>query len=119
MPEHDLDTILAWRGRTVRDRDGDKIGRVGELFLDRTTDLPAWAGVHTGLFGRHETLVPIEGIEEDGDDLRVPYDEAAVRDAPRLDPDVALSEDEERALHEHYGLAWSPYQGAPTPGAGA
>jgi hypothetical protein len=110
MPEHDLDTILAWRGRTVRDRDGDKIGRVGELFLDRTTDLPAWAGVQTGLFGRHETLVPIEGIAEDGDDLRVPYDEAAVRDAPRLDPDVALSEDEERALHEHYGVAWAPYE---------
>ncbi len=111
MPEHDLDTILAWRGRTVLDRDGDKIGRVGELLLDRSTDLPAWAGVHTGLFGRHETFVPIDGIEEDGDDLRVPFDKATVTDAPHVDPDVALTEDEERALHEHYGQGWTPYQG--------
>jgi hypothetical protein len=114
MPQYDLDTILAWRGRTVLDRDGDKIGRVGELFLDRATDLPAWAGVHTGLFGRHETFVPIQGIEEDGKDLRVPYDKATVTDAPHVDPDVALTEDEERALHEHYGRPWDPPSGEET-----
>jgi hypothetical protein len=119
MPQYDLDTILAWRGRTVLDRDGDKIGRVGELFLDRATDLPAWAGVQTGLFGRHETFVPIQGIEEDGKDLRVPYDKATVADAPHVDPDVSLSEDEERALHEHYGADWAPYEGGGDEDAGA
>jgi stress response protein YsnF len=119
MPQYDLDTILAWRGRTVLDRDGDKIGRVGELFLDRATDLPAWAGVHTGLFGRHETFVPIQGIEEDGKDLRVPYDKATVTDAPHVDPDVALTEDEERALHEHYGEHWAPYEGGDDEDGGA
>jgi hypothetical protein len=119
MPQYDLDTILAWRGRTVLDRDGDKIGRVGELFLDRATDLPAWAGVHTGLFGRHETFVPIQGIEEDGKDLRVPYDKATVTDAPHVDPDVALTEDEERALHEHYGEDWAPYERGDDEDAGA
>ena len=66
--------------------------------------------MHTGLFGRHETFVPIQGIEEDGKDLRVPYDKATVTDAPHVDPDVALTEDEERALHEHYGEDWAPYE---------
>jgi len=104
--EHDLDTILGWRGRTVRDREGDKIGTLGELFLDRETDLPAWGGIKTGLFGTSETYVPIARIEEDGRDLRVPYDKDTVTSAPRIDPEVALDAGDERALFEHYGESW-------------
>lgn len=106
MPDHDLDTVLGWRGRRVLDRDGEKIGTLGELFLDRTTDLPAWAGVSTGFFGTRQTYVPLARIEEDGDDLRVAYAKDVVVGAPRIDPDVALSEDDERSLFEHYGERW-------------
>ena len=30
----DLDTVLAWRGKTVLDRDGEKAGTLGALYLD-------------------------------------------------------------------------------------
>jgi hypothetical protein len=106
VPDRDLDTVLGWRGRTVVDRDGEKIGTLGELFLDRETDLPAWAGVRTGLFGTKQTFVPLARMEEDGDDLRVAYAKDVVVDAPRVDPEIALSEDEERSLFEHYGERW-------------
>jgi PRC-barrel domain protein len=105
--EHDLDTVLGWRGRTVRDREGEKIGTLGELFLDRETDRPAWAGIKTGLLGRRESIVPLGRMVEDGDELRVPYGKDEVRDAPGADPDVALAPDEERALYEHYGESWT------------
>jgi sporulation protein YlmC with PRC-barrel domain len=103
MHNADIDTVLGWRGRTVLDRDGEKIGRLGDVFLDRQTDRPAWAGVRTGLFGQSESYVPLERVEEIEGDLRVPFSKDEVKDAPRIDPDVALSPEEEAALWRHYG----------------
>ncbi len=99
----DIDTALSWRGKTVVDRDGDKIGKLGDVYLDRETDLPAYAAVETGLFGTQESYVRLSDAEPAGDDIRVPYEKALVRDAPRIDPDVALTAEEERRLDEHYG----------------
>ena len=99
----DLDTVLGWRGRTVRDRDGEKLGSLGALYLDAETDRPTYAGIRTGLFKQRESIVPLEGIEEVDGDLRVPHTADRVRDAPNVDPDVALSEDEEQQLADHYG----------------
>jgi hypothetical protein len=104
MAHLDIDTALGWRGRTVRDAEGEKIGSLGDIFLDSETDRPAWGGVRTGLFGHGESYVPLEQIDEDEDgDLRVPFDRGLVKDAPRVDPDVALTAEEEQALYVHYG----------------
>jgi hypothetical protein len=100
---YDIDTVLGWRGRTVRDSTGDKLGTFGDIYLDRVHDAPTWAGVKTGLFGRHESFVPISSVTEQDDDLVVPYTAEQVKDAPRVDPDVALTEAEEQALYSHYG----------------
>ena len=98
----DLDTVLGWRGKTVRDRDGEKLGTLGALYLDADTDQPAYAGVHTGLFRRHESVVPLDDAQEADGDIRVPYAAATVREAPNVDPDVALDDDQQARLHEHY-----------------
>ena len=42
------------------------------------------------------------GLELD-DDLVVPFDRDRFDGAPDIDPDVELTEEQERALHEHYG----------------
>ena len=102
MAPIDIDTALGWRGRTVRDRDGDDIGKLGDVYLDGESDMPAWASVRTGLFGRKESLVPLDRVEEDEDGLRVPFAKQEVVDAPSIDPDVALEPEEEDALRRHY-----------------
>jgi sporulation protein YlmC with PRC-barrel domain len=101
----DIDTALSWRGKTVVDRDGEKIGKLGDVYLDRETDLPAYASVNTGLFGTQESFLLLADAEPDGDDIRVPHEKALVLDAPRIEPDVALTAHEERLLDEHYGAA--------------
>jgi Domain of unknown function (DUF2382)/PRC-barrel domain len=103
----DIDTALAWRGRTVRDQDGNELGTLSELYLDSQTSRPAWAGVKRGRLRKTETIVPLTGVSELDDDLVLPFDQARFDDAPDIDPDVELTEEQERALHEHYGREWA------------
>jgi hypothetical protein len=98
----DVDTIFTWRGRTVRDPHGDKVGKLGDVYLDEATDQPAYAGVHTGLFGLSESIVPLGALREDEDGLVVGYDADVIRDAPKIDPDDVLAPEEEERLARHY-----------------
>jgi PRC-barrel domain len=99
----DIDTILTWRGRTVRDRDGEKVGTLGDLYLDET-DRPAYAGVKTGLFRSRESIVPLDGAyETDDGDVHVRYALETIKASPNVEPDVALEGLEEAQLRDHYG----------------
>jgi len=97
----DIDTALGWRGRTVVDRDGEKLGTLKEIYLDEE-DRPAWGSVATGLFGRRETLVPLAAVEPAEDALRLPFDGEHVKAAPSADPDVQLEPADEERLQRHY-----------------
>jgi uncharacterized protein (TIGR02271 family) len=111
-----------FRGRTLLDRDGEKIGKIDELYHDQQGGQPEWALVNTGLLGTKKTFVPIRGASPTGEDLRVRIAKDTVREAPHVDADAELSEAEERRLFEHYGV---PYTTAGTttargaPGAGS
>jgi uncharacterized protein (TIGR02271 family) len=99
--------ILQFRGQTLCDADGDKIGSIEEIYLDAETDAPEWALVHTGLFGTKSTFVPLRDASEVDGALRVPYDKATVKDAPKIDPDGQLSQQEEGELYRYYGMDYS------------
>ena len=45
-------------GSVVVDSNGDKVGDVGQVYLDDATGRPEWVTVRTGLFGLKETFVP-------------------------------------------------------------
>ncbi len=46
-------------GTTVYDKDGDKIGKVDEVYLDNASGQPEWVSVKTGLFGSSLSLIPL------------------------------------------------------------
>ena len=94
-------------GREVVDRDGDKIGTVGQVWADGVGQ-PAWASVRTGFFGMNESLVPLQTAELDGDRITVPFDKGRVKDAPNVDVshDEPLSSEEVAELYRHYNLSW-------------
>jgi stress response protein YsnF len=100
---HDIDTVLGWRGATVLDRDGDKIGSLKELYLDQD-DRPSWGAVHTGLFGLRQTFVPLADARPVDDAIQLPYAKEHVKDAPAIEPDAQLSAEEEGRLYRHYEL---------------
>ncbi len=105
IDQSNIDTII---GRPVHGADGQKIGDVGQIYLDDATGKPEWATVRTGLFGTKESFVPVAEAQITDDGLRVPYDKDAVKDAPRVDADQGhLSQEEEADLYRHYGLDYS------------
>ena len=101
------DDLLAKRGQDLYDNDGDKIGKIEEIYLDAETGEPEWALVNTGMFGTKSTFVPLKEASEEQGSLRVPYDKAQVKDAPKMDADGELSQEDEAALYRHYGLGYS------------
>jgi uncharacterized protein (TIGR02271 family) len=113
--------ILNWRGQALTDADGGKIGTIEEIYLDADTNEPEWALVHTGLFGTKRNFVPLREANESDQGVRTPYTKDQVKDAPSIDPDGQLSQDEEAALYRHYGLDYSESRsdsGLPEGGAG-
>ena len=91
-------------GQNVVDQDGDKVGSVGQVYLDDETDRPTFVTVKTGLFGNNETFVPLDMAQNDGDDLRVPYTKDFIKDAPNVDADGHLSEQEQDEIYRYYQL---------------
>ena len=99
-------SVLEWRGQELLDNDGEKIGKIEEIYLDTETDQPEWALVKTGLFGGKGTFVPLQQANPTGDGVQVPFEKSHVKDAPNIDPDGELSRSEEKTLYEHYGLGY-------------
>ena len=95
--------VLALRGRDLYGSDGEKLGKIEEIYLDTDTDQPEWALVTTGMFGTKQSFVPLQDMTQDGGTATVPFDKATVKDAPNVDPDGRLSEREEAELYRHYG----------------
>src|SRR5690349_24094310 len=109
MATYTREDVLSWRGRDLVDNDGDKIGSIDDIYLDRETDQPEWAVVTTGLFGTKRTFVPLADAQPYEDGVRVPFEKATVKVTPRMDLDGALSREEERTLYEHYGREYAVF----------
>ena len=76
--------IAEWQGKTLVDRDGDKIGKLQDVYVDVETDEPMFGTVTEGLFARHLTFVPLQGITIGPDDLQVTVSKEQVEDAPNI-----------------------------------
>jgi PRC-barrel domain len=101
--------LSEWRGRTLSDANGERIGKLEEVYFDIDTDEPQFGTVKEGLFGRHLTFVPLVGATVGPDNLQVATTVAEVRSAPNiaLDGDQLTTEDES-VLYHHYRLNYTP-----------
>ena len=89
-------------GRNAVDPQGNKIGSVGQVYLDDNTGQPDWITVNTGLFGMKENFAPLAGSSFTGDDLVLPFDKTVVKDAPDVADASHLDADEQQSLYAYY-----------------
>jgi uncharacterized protein YrrD len=112
MSEHQQDaewTVSEWHGKMLVDRDGEKIGKLQDVYVDVETDEPQFGTVKEGFIGRHLTFVPLAGIKVGPDSLQVAVSKEQVRDAPNLEQHgEELSQADESALYHHYELNYTP-----------
>jgi uncharacterized protein (TIGR02271 family) len=96
-----------WHGRTLIGSDGEKIGKISEIYDDPQTGKPEWATVSSGLFGTKSNFVPLAGASPAGEDVQAQVTKDQVEDAPGVEADGELSEAEERRLFEHYNVPYT------------
>ena len=93
---------------TVYDPDGDKIGKVDDLFVDEN-DQPEYIGVKMGFLGTRSTLIPWQMVEvrDEESTLIVSADDAHVKDGPTFDDDQDITPEFEGEVYSYYGLQQS------------
>ena len=102
------ENLRDWRGEKVIDPNGDKIGELEAVYVDTSTDEPAFATVKVGFVGRHRLVfVPLDGATVTPAAVRVRYDKKLVSEAPSIDLDGELAATDEPGVFAHYNL---PYQ---------
>jgi hypothetical protein len=100
--------IAAWRGKDLLDRDGEKIGKLEDVYFDVETDEPQFGTVKEGLIGRHLTFVPLTELAVGPDNLQVSVSKKQVKEAPTIELEGdELAQADESALYHHYQLDYT------------
>lgn len=101
------DTDIDIRGRHVRDRDGEDLGKVKDLLIDETERRVRFLEVASGGFlgiGQDTTLIPVEAITAiTKDEVRIGQDRAHVAGGPAYDPEVVPEPDAYAQYLNYYG----------------
>jgi uncharacterized protein (TIGR02271 family) len=91
-------------GKDLYDVEGNKVGTVANLYASDLSGMPEWATVRTGLFGTKESFVPLTGAHAEADGLHVETRKDLIKDAPRIDDQGHLSQEEAAELYRHYNM---------------
>src|SRR5579859_5696372 len=111
MTEHQGEAqwnVAEWHGKVLVDRDGQKIGKLQDVYVDVENDQPQFATVKEGFIGRHLTFVPLGGITIGPDELQVAVTKDQVESAPNNEQHgEELSQADESALYHHFELNYT------------
>ena len=95
-----------FEGYRVYDRDGAKIGKVDDLFVDQS-DEPEYIGVKMGFLGTSSTLIPwelVSRVDEEDSRIEVSADKAQAKEGPTFDDDKEITPEYEYEVRSYYGL---------------
>ena len=102
-------TAAEWQGKMLVDVNGEKIGKLQDVYVDVESDVPQFATVKEGFIGRHLTFVPLGGIQIGPNDLQVQVTKEQVQSAPDIDiRGGELSQSDESTLYHHFELNYTP-----------
>jgi sporulation protein YlmC with PRC-barrel domain len=101
--------VAEWHGKMLVDLNGEKIGKLQDVYVDVETDQPQFATVKEGIIGRHLTFVPLGGIRIGPEGLQVSVTKQQVKNAPDIEMHGdELSQDDESVLYHHFELNYAP-----------
>ncbi len=94
-----------YAGYEVYDRNGEKIGNVDDIFVDKSDD-PEYIGVKMGFLGTKSTLIPMDAIriDERRRIVEVSWPKSKVKEGPAFDDDKEVTPEYEEWVRSFYGL---------------
>lgn len=103
----DIEDIREWRGYSVLDEGGRKVGTLEAIYVDTATDDPSFATITVGLpTQRKLVFVPLAGAKVGPEYLKVAYDKKVIKDAPFIDVDGELPATDEPRVFGHYEIPY-------------
>jgi hypothetical protein len=101
--------LSEWRGRDLIDRNGEKIGKLEDVYFDVETDEPQFGTVKEGFLDRHLTFVPLTAVTIGPDNIQVAVTKQQVKEAPNMEHEgEALTQADESLLYHYYQLNYTP-----------
>jgi len=100
----EIEQIEEWTGQNVVDCDGEKIGKLEDVYFEAGTRDAIFGCVRSGMLGRRHLLVPLAGATVSREHVRVAYPQAQVKDAPQTEPGATLEAAMEQELAHHYEI---------------
>lgn len=101
--------VAEWHGKVIVDCNGEKIGKLQEVYVDVETDEPQFCTVKEGFLNRHLTFVPLRGIQIGPDSLQTTATKEQVRSAPEIQMHgEELTQADESTLYHHFEQNYTP-----------
>jgi len=99
------------RGRMVRDKDGQEVGKIEGLLLDNVEEKVRFMEVASGGFlglGETKSFIPVDAINRiTADDVFISHSREHVACAPRYDPSLVMADTGYFFdLYPYYGFQW-------------
>lgn len=102
------------RGREVKDRDGEDVGKVKDLLIDQSENRVRFLEVASGGFlgiAQDTSLIPVDAVTSITDDeVRIDRNRSDVAGAPVYDPELVQEREDYNTFLNYYGYGawWGP-----------
>ncbi len=103
-----VEGIADWVGREVVDREGEKVGKLADVYYDTADSEAAFVSVKSGTFGRSHSVAPLTGATLARDYVRLDAPKELIKDGPSEDAGGRLTGVGALAVLAHYGLPPEP-----------
>ena len=100
---YQADQVRSWIGHTAIDANGDKVGKIEDVYEDHAGSGPEWFAIASGFFGSKLSFAPVNGSTAEGDTLRLPWTKDQIKESPHFDGDNI---DDGGSLYQHYGMGY-------------
>lgn len=100
-----IEDVSSLPGKKVTDQEQNPIGEIKDIYANED-GYPTWVTVETsaGLGNKRTVFIPLARLKDEDGDLRVPYSQSKINDAPEIDAGDGISEECDLQLRGYYGI---------------
>jgi sporulation protein YlmC with PRC-barrel domain len=99
-----IERIEDWVGQAVVDRDGEKVGKLQDVYFGSGTRDAVAAAVKTGLLGRKLNVVSLTGATVARDHVKIAFTRDQVKKSPHAEAGADLGPAQRDRLRDHFDM---------------